>query len=166
MSNMFVLKVADESVATQMLNTLKGLQDQRLIKVEDAAIVTRRADGKPKVRQANDLVGAGALGGAFWGLLIGLLFFVPIFGAAIGAGAGALMGKFSDLGINDEFVKQVGNSINPGASALFLLVRDAVVDKVLPQLKQFQFQVIQTSLSHEEEQRLRETLGTVETPSA
>jgi len=166
MSNMFVLKVADESVATQMLNTLKGLQDQRLIKVEDAAIVTRRADGKPKVRQANDLVGAGALGGAFWGLLIGLLFFVPIFGAAIGAGAGALMGKFSDLGINDEFVKQVGNSINPGESALFLLVRDAVVDKVLPQLKQFQFQVIQTSLSHEEEQRLRETLGTVETPSA
>jgi uncharacterized membrane protein len=98
--------------------------------------------------------------------LIGLLFFVPIFGAAIGAGAGALMGKFSDLGINDDFVKQVGNSINPGESALFLLVRDAVVDKVLPQLKQFQFQVIQTSLSQEDEQRLRETLGTVETPSA
>jgi uncharacterized membrane protein len=166
MSNMFVLKVADESVAEQMLGTLKRLQDQRLIKVEDAAIVTRRGDGKPKIRQANDLVGAGALGGAFWGLLIGLLFFVPIFGAAIGAGAGALMGKFSDLGINDDFVKQVGNSINPGESALFLLVRDTVVDKVLPQLKQFQFQVIQTSLSHEDEQRLRETLGTVETPSA
>jgi uncharacterized membrane protein len=166
MSNMFVLKVADESVAEQMLGTLKRLQDQRLIKVEDAAIVTRRGDGKPKIRQANDLVGAGALGGAFWGLLIGLLFFVPIFGAAIGAGAGALMGKFSDLGINDDFVKQVGNSINPGESALFLLVRDAVVDKVLPQLKQFQFQVIQTSLSQEDEQRLRETLGTVETPSA
>ncbi|HET8839999.1 MAG TPA: DUF1269 domain-containing protein [Ktedonobacteraceae bacterium] len=166
MSNMFVLKVADESVAEQMLGTLKRLQEQRLIKVEDAAIVTRRGDGKPKIRQANDLVGAGALGGAFWGLLIGLLFFVPIFGAAIGAGAGALMGKFSDLGINDDFVKQVGNAINPGESALFLLVRDTVVDKVLPQLKQFQFQVIQTSLSHEDEQRLRETLGTVEAPSA
>lgn len=164
MSNMFVLKTADESVAERMLATLKNLQDQHLIKVEDAALVTRQPDGKPKVRQANDLVGAGALGGAFWGLLIGLLFFVPILGAAIGAGAGALIGKYSDLGINDDFIKKVSSSIQPGESAVFLLVRDAVVDKVLPQLKQFQFQVIQTSLSKEDEARLHETLGATSTP--
>ncbi len=159
MSNLFVLKVPDELTAERMVGTLKRLQDQQLIKVDDAAIVTRRPDGKPKVRQMHDLVGAGALGGAFWGLLIGLLFFVPLFGAAIGAATGALIGKFSDVGINDDFIKQVGSSIQPGESALFLLVRDAVADKVLPELKQYKFELIQTSLSAKDEATLRETLG-------
>jgi uncharacterized membrane protein len=159
MSNLFVLKVADETIAQQMSQTLKRLQDQQLIKVEDAAIVTRKADGKPRIRQLHDLVGSGALGGAFWGMLIGLLFFMPFLGAAIGAASGALAGKFSDVGIDDEFIKQVGNSIQPGESALFLLVRDAVADKVLPELKQYRFEVIQTSLSAKDEATLRETLG-------
>ncbi|MFL5628110.1 MAG: DUF1269 domain-containing protein [Ktedonobacteraceae bacterium] len=159
MSQLFVLKFADEATPQQVVGTLKSLQDQQLIKVDDAAIVTRRPDGKTKVKQSNDLVGAGALGGAFWGMLIGLLFFMPFLGAAIGAGAGALAGKFSDIGIDDNFIKQVGSSIQPGESALFLLVRDAVADKVIPQLRQYKFQLIQTSLSNEDEAKLRETLG-------
>jgi len=159
MSQLFVLKFADEATPQQVVSTLKNLQDQQLIKVEDAAIVTRRPDGKVKVKQSQDLVGAGALGGAFWGMLIGLLFFAPFLGAAIGAGAGALAGKFSDIGIDDNFIKQVGSSIQPGESALFLLVRDAVADKVIPQLRQYKFQLIQTSLSNEDEAKLRETLG-------
>ncbi len=159
MSNLFVLKVADEATAEQMSRTLKRLQDQSLIKVEDAAIATRRSDGKPKIRQMHDLVGSGALGGAFWGMLIGLLFFMPLLGAAIGAGAGALAGKFSDVGINDDFIKQVGSSIQPGESALFLLVHDAVADKVLPELKQYKFELIQTSLSAKDEAALHEMLG-------
>ncbi len=161
MSNLFVLKFTDEASAQQVLGTLKRLQDQQLIKVDDAAMVTRNMNGKPKIKQANDLVGAGALGGAFWGLLIGLLFFMPFLGAAIGAASGAIAGSFSDLGINNDFIKQVGSSIQPGESALFLLVSNAVADKVLPQLKQFKFQVIQTSLSHEDEAKLRETIGTM-----
>ncbi len=159
MSQLFVLKFADEATPQQVVGTLKSLQDQHLIKVEDAAIVTRQPDGKVKVKQSRDLVGEGALGGAFWGMLIGLLFFMPFLGAAIGAGAGALAGKFSDIGIDDNFIKQVGSSIHPGESALFLLVRDAVADKVIPQLRQYKFEVIQTSLSNEDEAKLREMLG-------
>lgn len=159
MSNLFVLKFEDPTAPQQVIGTLKQLQSQELIKVEDAAIVTRKADGKPKVKQANDLVGVGALGGAFWGMLIGFLFFAPFLGAAVGAGIGALTGKFADVGIDDNFIKQVGSSIKPGEAALFLLVRDATVDKVLPHLKQFKFEIIQTSLSHEDETKLRETLG-------
>jgi uncharacterized membrane protein len=160
MSNLFVLKFADEMTAQQVLGEMKRFQDQQLIKVDDAAIITRQMDGKTKVKQANDLVGAGALGGAFWGMLIGLLFLSPFLGAAIGAGAGALAGKFSDVGINDEFIKQVGNSIQPGESALFLLAREGVADKILPQLRQYKFDVIQTSLSAEDEKKLHEMLGT------
>jgi uncharacterized membrane protein len=160
MSNLFVLKFADEMTAQQVLGEMKRFQDQQLIKVDDAAIVTRQMDGKTRVRQANDLVGAGALGGAFWGMLIGLLFFAPFLGAAIGAGAGALAGKFTDVGINDDFIKQVGSSIQPGESALFLLTREGVADRILPQLQRYKFQLIQTSLSAEDEKKLHEMLGT------
>lgn len=159
MSNLFVLKFDDETTAPKLLSTLKRLQDQKLIQVDDAAVVTMRSNGKPKVKQANDLVGAGALGGAFWGMLIGLLFLSPLLGAAVGAASGAMAGSFSDIGISDDFIKQVGSSIKPGQSALFLLTQNAIADKVLPELKQYKFQVIQTSLSHADESKLRETLG-------
>jgi uncharacterized membrane protein len=159
MSNLFVLKCTDEATAENILDTLKRLNKQRLITVEDAALVTLRSNGKPKIRQENDLVGTGALGGAFWGMLIGMLFLSPLLGAAIGAGVGALTGKLSDIGIDDDFIKQVGSAIHPGESALFLLTRNEVADKVLPALKQFQFEVIRTSLSQEDETKLHEMLG-------
>jgi len=159
MSNLFVLKCADEPTGEKILGTLRNLQAQNLITVEDAALVTLKPNGQPKIRQAHDLVGAGALGGAFWGMLIGLLFFSPLLGAAIGAGMGALAGKLGDVGINDDFIKQVGSSIHPGEAALFLLTRNETADKVLPQLKQYKFEVIQTSLSQEAENQLHEMLG-------
>jgi len=159
MSNLFVLKCADEATGVNILNTLKRLSSQHLIDVEDAALVTLKPDGKPKIRQDKDLVGAGALGGAFWGMLIGLLFLSPLLGAAIGAGAGALAGKLTDIGINDDFIKQVSSAIHPGEAALFLLTSSEVADRVLPELKQFQFEVIRTSLSQEDEARLHEMLG-------
>jgi len=159
MDKLFVLKFADETTAQQVVGTLKNLQDRRLIKVDDAAIVTLRPDGKPKIQQMHNLVGAGALGGAFWGMLIGLLFFMPLLGAAVGAASGALAGKMRDIGIDDNFIKQVGSSIQPGESALFLLVSEAMADKVMPELKQYKFQLIQTSLSKEDEEKLHEMLG-------
>jgi uncharacterized membrane protein len=159
LSNLFVLKTTNETTAENILNTLRSLQQQHLITVEDAALVTLKPNGKPQIRQANDLVGAGALGGAFWGMLIGLLFLSPLLGAAIGAGAGAIAGKLTDVGIDDNFIKQVGSAIHPGEAALFLLTRNEVADRVLPALKQYQFEVVRTSLSQEDEDRLHEMLG-------
>ncbi|HEV2659919.1 MAG TPA: DUF1269 domain-containing protein [Ktedonobacteraceae bacterium] len=171
MSNLFVLKCKDEATGENMLGTLKRLQNQHLIVVEDAALVMLQPNGRPKIRQAHDLVGAGALGGAFWGMLVGLLFLSPFLGAAIGAGAGALAGKMSsvgsetltgslnDIGLNDEFIQRITNAIHPSEAALFLLTRDEVAEKVLPELKQYQFEVIQTSLSDENEAQLHEMLG-------
>lgn len=157
--NLFVLKFIDEATAQRMLDVITQLQTQKLIKCDDAALVTRRADGRPKIRQAHNLVGAGAMGGAFWGLLVGMLFLNPLVGMAIGAGAGALSGKMTDIGIDDNFIKQVSNAIQPGEAALFLLTREAVMDKIIPQIKDIQFQVIQTSLSSQDEAQLREMLG-------
>ena len=110
MSELIVLAFKDEATAKQAEAELQSLQKQQLIELADAAVVTRREDGKVKVKQAHSLVGAGALGGAFWGMLIGLFFFMPWMGLAIGAITGAIAGKFSDIGIDDNFIKDVGQT--------------------------------------------------------
>ena len=108
MSDLIVLAFKTEGGATAMRDKLLQLQKQHLISLEDAAVVIRRADGKVKVKQLHSLVGAGALGGAFWGMLIGLIFWMPWLGLAIGAAGGALGGHFSDVGVDDKFIANFG----------------------------------------------------------
>jgi uncharacterized membrane protein len=158
-STLVVLAFPTESGAQQVLTAVDDLQRQRLITLDDAATVVRGQDGKPKVKQATSLVGAGAWGGAFWGMLLGLLFFVPFLGLAIGAVTGALVGKFTDVGIDDTFIREVEQKVQPGTSALFLLVREATMDRVLAALQPYHPEVLQTSLSAEQEARLREAFG-------
>lgn len=161
MSNLVVLAFETEGGAEQMLGEIDRLQKMSLIKLEDAATVVRRADGKVKIKQAQSLVGAGAFGGAFWGMLIGLLFFAPWLGLAMGAITGALVGKASDIGISDDFIRAVSTRLHPGTSAVFLMVIEATTDKVLDELRGTQgVTVLQTSLSKDAEDRLRETLAT------
>jgi len=159
MSELVVLTFEDEASAFRMRDKLLQLQKQKIITLADAAIVTRKANGKPKVKQLHSLVGVGAVGGAFWGMFIGLLFFAPWLGMAIGALGGALGGKKSDIGVDDTFIKEVGEKIEPGHAALFLLVVDASPDKLLSELEDFNATVFQTSLSDEQETNLRETFG-------
>src|SRR5918993_4899178 len=90
---------------------------------------------KPRTRQLNNLASFGALDGAFWGLLFGLIFFVPIFGMAIGALMGGMSGAFADIGIDDDFINEVRENVTEGTSALFLLSRGAVVDRVAEEAK-------------------------------
>ena len=167
MSTLVVLKFDSVEGARQMRERLLTLQKQQLLQVDDAAIMSKDANGKPKLEQLHNLAGAGALGGAFWGMLFGLLFFIPILGLAVGAAAGALAGSMSDVGIDDKFIKQVGESITPGTSALFLLVSNAVVDKVLEQTKDLKYRVLQTNLTQESEDNLRAAIsGTANTETS
>jgi uncharacterized membrane protein len=154
MTEMIVLAFSTEGGAKEALGVLSHLQKQDLIKLSDAATVVRKADGKVKVKQAVDLVGAGALGGAFWGMLIGLIFLVPWLGLAIGAISGAIAGRFSDIGIDDKFIKEVGTTVEPGHSALFLLV-DRMSEEFRPTL-------LRTNLSAEDEEKLKAAFGASE----
>ena len=159
MATLVALAFKNLNGAAQMRDKVKLLQAEHLISLEDAAVVVRQEDGKVKVNQAVNLVGAGAMGGAFWGMLIGLLFFMPWLGLAIGAASGALGGALGDVGIDDKFIKEVSNTIEPGHSALFLLIRDWTEDRVLDKFSQFDATLLQTSLSREDEARLREAFG-------
>jgi uncharacterized membrane protein len=162
MSSLIAIVFNDESTAFEMRAALAKMQKQYLLEMEDAVVVTRDTSGKTKLHQAVSLTTAGAVGGAFWGMLIGMLFLNPILGAAVGAGAGALSGKFANLGLDDNMMKDIGRSLTPGSSALFVLLRRATPDKVLDGLKQFagKGRVFQTSLDKDDEKSLREALET------
>src|SRR5438876_12187988 len=162
MATLVVFKFPTAEGANTMLYTLEGLQNQQLIEIHDGAVVTWPAGAsKPKTKQLSKSVttGAGALGGAFWGFLFGLLFFIPIFGLAVGAAMGALMGHFANYGIDQNFIDQVRAKVTPGTSALFLLSSGAVTDKVADAVKGQQFEIIQTNLSKEQEDKLRADFG-------
>ena len=159
-----MLKFGDMNGAEAMRDRMYGFQKRELIRLEDAAVVVRNKKGRAKIKQAHSLVGAGALGGAFWGMLIGLLFFAPWLGLLAGAAAGAVSGKLGDIGIDDGFIKEVRDAIEPGNSALFLLVREGNVERIQDELSDFEyeFEIIETNLSPEDEENLRETFAAEE----
>ena len=154
---MIVLAFDNESGAEEARDALLKLQDEYVVNFDDAAVVIRKQSGRVKVKQANSLVGKGALGGAFWGLLIGLIFLAPWLGLAVGAAAGAIGGKLTDVGIDDKFIKDVGKTIEPGHSALFLLVV-AATPEVEERVKALNLKatVLQTDLTDEDEAKLRD----------
>jgi len=83
------------------------MQEDHLLSIDDSALVIRHEDGKVKVKRVHRLTGAGALGGASFGLLMGLLFLVPVAGLAVGAAIGAIGGHFLDIGLEDDYIKNV-----------------------------------------------------------
>ncbi|MGA9411200.1 MAG: DUF1269 domain-containing protein [Roseobacter sp.] len=160
MADLIAISFKDPAKAFDMRARLAELQKEYLITMEDVVVVTRDDDGKVKLHQATNLTSAGAVGGGFWGILIGMLFFNPLLGVAVGAGAGALSGYMTDIGIDDSFMKKVGEDLAPGSAALFVLVRKATGDKVMDKLRDFAGtgKIIQTSLSKTTEDELRKVL--------
>ena len=161
MATLSVLKFNDPYGADRVLIALQGLQERQMITLEDAAVVSwPQGNKKPTTHQLFSTGGAGAMGGAFWGFLFGLIFFVPFLGAAMGAAGGALGGSLNDVGIDDDFIRQVREKVTPGTSALFALTSGATApDKVIDELRQYDFEIISTNLPEEQERQLREAFA-------
>ena len=160
MSDLIVISFEDEQTAFALRAELAKLQQQYLIEMDDAVVVTKDDKGKVKLHQAQNLTAAGAVSGGFWGTLIGMIFLNPLLGAAVGAGTGALSGALTDIGINNDMMKSFADSFKPGCSALFVLVRKATGDKVLAELAEFtgKGKVLQTSLTKDKEEELRKVI--------
>lgn len=161
MSDLIAVGFKDEFKADEVLIDLKKLEREYLIDLEDAAIVVRNKQGKVKIKQTQELVASGALSGGFWGLLFGVIFLHPML-ALFGAAVGALSGALTDVGIDDEFVREIGNTLEPGTSAIFILVRKSTPDKVLEEISKFEGKVLRTSLSREDEAKLQAALTKAE----
>ncbi len=158
MSDLVVIGFDDEFKADEVRLELLKMQKEYLIDLEDAVVAVKRQDGKVKLHQTFHLPAAGAVGGGFWGLLIGTLFLSPILGVVAGAAAGAAAGALADIGIDDGFMKDLADTLQPGSSALFVLVRKATPDKVLEALHGKGGKVLKTSLSHDNETKLQAAL--------
>jgi uncharacterized membrane protein len=159
MSTLVVIGYNEIHKAEEVRLTLVKLQRDYLIDMEDAVAVTKDAKGKIKLHQAVNLTAAGAASGGFWGMLIGLMFLNPLLGLAVGASAGAVSGALVDLGINDQFMKDLAATLTPNSSALFVLVRKSTPDKVLEEVKGTGGTILKTSLSHEDETKLQAALS-------
>ena len=158
MSELIVIGYDNPFEAEEVRIKLIKMQQDYLIDLEDAVVAVKKADGKVKLNQAYQLTAAGAIGGGFWGALVGLLFLNPLLGAAVGAGAGAISGALTDVGINDDFMKELAATLQPGSSALFVLVRKITPDKALEELQGTGGKIIKTSLSHDDESKLQAAL--------
>jgi uncharacterized membrane protein len=158
MSDLVVIAYNDEYRAAEVMATLHRLQSQLAIDMEDAVYVTKAADGKVALHQSANLTAGGAIKGGFLGGLVGLLFFAPVVGVAIGAASGAIASKFGDLGVDDKFAKELADEMQPGSSAIFVLMCRVAPDKVVPEISKYGGRVLQTSLSEESERKLQAAL--------
>ena len=165
MSDLIAVAYDDRETAERVRGELAQLTREHVIEIEDAVVVTRNADGKVKLHQTISPAGAGAAGGALWGGVIGLLFLAPLLGAAIGAAAGGASGALTDLGIDDRFMKELGDGLPEDGAALFVLVRKVTPDKVIPRISGYGGRVLQSSLSTEAEARLQEALSAAGSPA-
>lgn len=173
MSDLIVIGFDSPEEADRVLVKLNGLKKEYLIDLEDAVVVVRDEAGKVHLKQSLNLTAVGAtsglLSGSLWGGLVGLLFLNPLagfaIGGAIGAGAGALSGSLADYGIDDDFIKSLGETIPNNSSALFVLVRKVQPEKVLAELEGLRGRVLKTSLSPDQESKLQAALSGA-TPAA
>jgi uncharacterized membrane protein len=160
MSSLVVVGFPSFGEADEVRRQLVDIQKEELISLEDAVVVECDVHGKVHLHQSLNLTTAGALGGGFWGTLVGLLFLNPLLGAAVGVGLGAASGSLSDLGINDGFMRELGETLPPGSAALCLLLRDATPDRLIERLRVHapHAKLLRTNLSHTDEDRLRQML--------
>jgi uncharacterized membrane protein len=144
--------------AREALASLRSLERAGHVSFEDTALIERDPDGTAHVRnEVSGTTEAATALGAIVGGIVGFVF--PLAGIAIGAAAGAAIGSSLGTGVSGAFVDEVKGTLSPGRSALFLVVKEADVDATTAALRGHKGEVIQTNLSSEAEQTLRDALS-------
>jgi len=166
MSDLVFIAFPTEQKAEEVRQKVLSLQREYLIELGDAVVVVKNKEGHVKLNQMVNLTATGAASGALWGTLIGFIFLVPLLGTALGAASGALGGKMTDIGINDQFMKDAAGALQPDTAGLFLLIRKMTTDKVLADLKGIGGVLMQTSFDETKEAALREALAAAQTQAA
>ncbi|AAZ56013.1 DUF1269 domain-containing protein [Thermobifida fusca] len=154
MAHLVVLGVADRDRAEQALDIADDLARRELLRLKDAAYVYKDARGRPRIQQTLNVTGVGAAGGALWGTLIGALFLSPVLGLAVGTAIGAVAGRLTDIGIDDDLIRQIGHQLDDGRAAVFLLVHSETRDRVVEALRPLEPTVLETSLTRDDEREL------------
>jgi len=145
MSELIAFIFESEKGAKELEEELVKAQDA---KVGDAALVVRLADGRPAFSHSVDLVGRGSMGGIFWGFILALVFWTKWWGLSVG-------GALGDLRLDEEFVKDVGESVGKGHSAMLAFVADDMVEAVLEAAESTNPKVVRSTFSQSDQQVLQ-----------
>lgn len=159
MSDIVVITFDDPDQAGQVRESISKTEKSGFVSLDDSAVVVKDAEGKVHVKNEVDRgVKIGAVGGGFLGLFIGFLLVGPIGALIIGGLLGGAVGSLAHMGISHSFIKDVSDELEPGTSALFVIVRDASPDVVVATLRQYEGNIYQTSLPPEAEESLRRAM--------
>ena len=161
MATLVAIGYPDQTTAEEARQTVQSLEADLIIQADQVAAISGDEEGKYHITTTHGATSgsSGAVWGGFWGLLFGLLFFIPFAGLAIGAGFGALFGHLGKNMIDKEFQDQVRDYVQPGTSALFMIIEQATPDKAIAALNKYGGTVIKTSLSEEDTAKLQEALA-------
>ena len=158
---MLVVSFPGEGTADEVLTSLRSLESEATVDLESSAVIVHRENDKVSIRESKDYdAQQGALIGAAGGLLLGALFGKgAIKGALLGAGAGAVSGEFIDMGLDDEFLKEVGEQLSVGHSAIVAMVDFTHMEAAMEELNRFDGgTILQHELSDEAYQMLSEAV--------
>jgi uncharacterized membrane protein len=164
MSSLIAVAFNDEFKAEQVRLDLLQMQHEHLVDLEEAAVVVHKENGRVKLHHVTHFTIPVALGGGFVGSLVGLILINPalaLFGLVAGTGLGAVIGSLKEVGIEEKFMKDLASHLKPGTSALFIVAKKAKPEAILPELKKFNGKVLQTSLKHDDEEKLQAALNAV-----
>ena len=159
MSDIIVITFDDPDRAGEVRESIRKTEKSGFVSLDDSAVVVKDEEGEVHVKNEMDRgVKIGALSGGFLGLFIGFLLMGPIGSLIIGGLIGGGIGSLAHLGIEKSFVKDVAAELQPGTSALFIIVRDANPDVAVATLRQYEGNVYHTSLPPEAEENLRRSM--------
>jgi uncharacterized membrane protein len=164
-ADLIAIGYEDEETAEKAAEEVYRLANDLVIQPEAVAVIVRDKNGKYKVTTNHHPVAEGVTWGMFWGVLFGLLFFVPVFGLVIGGVFGTLFGVIEKIGVDKQFQRQVRDMVQPGTSALFMVVDKVTPDKAIEALSKFGGKVLKSSLSNDAEQQLEEALAGTPSPA-
>jgi uncharacterized membrane protein len=157
-ADLIAIGYPDETTAFVAADEARRLAADLIIQPDAIAVIARDKDGSYHVTTSHHPMTRGASWGLFWGFLFGLLFFIPVFGMAVGAGLGALMGEVAKTSIDQQFQDQVRDMVQPGTSALFLMLEKVTPDKAVAAMSKYGGTVLKTSLSEDDEKELQDAL--------
>ena len=158
---LLVVSFPGEGKADEVLTALRALESEAAVDLESSAVIVHRENDNVSIRESKDYnAQQGAIVGAAGGLLLGALFGKgAIKGALIGAGAGAATGEFIDMGLDDDFLKGVGDQLSQGHSAIVALVEFTHLERATEELDRFEGgTILHHNLSEDAYQKLSEAV--------
>lgn len=155
-----VLIFDQEEQANAFLKTLKEMEKDKLVQLEDVVSVIKDEDGRYTIHETTDFTRSkGAVTGGALGLVIGIVLGGPLGGLLLGGALGWFTAKKIDLGVSKDQINAVEEHMDNGTAAVFVQLKEGNLDTLSAVIKQSGGKLIDLSISDEQMADVNETLS-------